>query len=111
MKKGNGWTWDENIKSAEEAKAAGYDDYRAPGSVIENASIGEQKGIGRILLGDNGQAGYVPTNNVIVTGLEKFSNWLQSLQQKDGSIGSGKGSKFFGRYFAVIGLCWTIKDK
>jgi len=89
VKKGNTWTWNEDIKSAEQAKTEGYDDYRAPGSVIESASIGEQKGKGSVLLGDNGQASYVPTSNIIVTGFEKFSKWLQSFQQKDGAIGSG----------------------
>ncbi|KIA88616.1 hypothetical protein OC25_25970, partial [Pedobacter kyungheensis] len=89
VKKGNTWTWDENINTAEQAKTAGYDDYRAPGSIIETASIGEQKAKGSVLLGENGQASYVPTNNIIVTGFEMLSNWLQSFQQKDSPIGSG----------------------
>lgn len=63
-KKGNIWSWDDNIKSPEQAKAAGYDDYRAPGSIVTNTKLGEDGKPGNIYLGENSSDAYYVLNTV-----------------------------------------------
>jgi RHS repeat-associated protein len=73
------WRWDENIKSEEQAKAEGYDGYKAPGSIIDNAKI---SGLG----GADGQTsvylGFGPNDysftwpNKTVTPFQIGTEWL-----------------------------------
>jgi RHS repeat-associated protein len=65
-KKGNVWTWDKNIKTKEEAKTAGYDDYRAPGSIVGNAKVGKDGAVGNVYLGDNSSDVFYTLNTVEV---------------------------------------------
>ncbi|MBB6240467.1 hypothetical protein HDC90_005144 [Pedobacter sp. AK013] len=63
VKKNNRWTFDENIKTAEQATNAGYDDYKAPGSVV-SAKLGDDGEVGSIYLGASGSdVHYVTADN------------------------------------------------
>lgn len=92
VKRDDKWMWDASITSSEQAAQAGYEDYRAPGSVVSNAKIGPNGAVGNVALGDDGQAFYT-LDEVTVTNktdyLASFENWFMRQQQKDGSIGSG----------------------
>ncbi len=85
VKKGDQWMWDENITSAEQATAAGYDDYRAPGSIIDNATInGESGSNGKssVYLGQNANDVSHTYPNSTVTPFQVGTEWL-----------SGEGSR------------------
>jgi hypothetical protein len=73
---GTNWSWDENVKSEEQAKAAGYDSYFAPGSRIENASInGGEAGV--VFMGYSANDfGYDESN---------FTNWNAQHSSEYGS--------------------------
>jgi len=79
VKKDGKWTWDENITSAEQAKAAGYDDYRAPGSIIDNAMINGKTGSGgktSVYLGQNSNDVSFTYPNSTVTPFQVGTEWL-----------------------------------
>lgn len=62
VKKDNRWTFDDNIKTAEQATNAGYDDYKAPGSVVK-AKLGDDGEVGSVYLGENAaDTHYVSSN-------------------------------------------------
>lgn len=89
VKKDEKWLWNADITSAEQATKAGYEDYRAPGSVIDNAKLGPNGATGSVLLGENGIASYVSYNKAAPGLLQRFENWFKSLQSKDGEIANG----------------------
>jgi len=68
VKKGNIWRWDDNVTSAEQAKAAGYDDFRAPGSIVEGARVGNDGKVGDVFLGDNASDVFYVMKPVEITG-------------------------------------------
>lgn len=73
------WSWDDNIKNAEQAKAAGYDDYRAPGSIIDNAKIGGVSGSDgktSVYLGQNANDVSFTYPNSTVTPFQVGTEWL-----------------------------------
>lgn len=79
VKKGDQWMWDENITSAEQATAAGYDDYRAPGSIIDNATInGERGNNGKssVYLGQNASDVSHTYPNSTITPFQVGKEWL-----------------------------------
>ncbi len=73
------WKWDDNIKSADQAKAAGYDDYKAPGSIIDNAKIGGVGGTDgktSVYLGQNAKDVSFTYPNKTVTPFQVGTEWL-----------------------------------
>ncbi|MFV0290431.1 MAG: RHS repeat-associated core domain-containing protein [Mangrovibacterium sp.] len=73
------WKWDDNIKSADQAKAAGYDDYRAPDSIIDNAKIGGASGTDgktSVRLGQNAKDVSFTWPNKTVTPFQVGTEWL-----------------------------------
>ncbi|RNL69198.1 hypothetical protein ED312_22645 [Sinomicrobium pectinilyticum] len=94
VKKCNTWSWDDDIISMEQAKAAGYDDYHAPGSIIDNAKIGDGEP-GSVYLGyDKTDFSYTPSNKE-VTPWQVGTEWL---------IGAGPRHRDFknGDYFTEL---------
>ncbi len=69
------WSWNENITSAEQAKAAGYDDYKAPGSIIDNAKIGGGEK-GSVYLGYSASDFSYTYSNNTVTPFQVGTEWL-----------------------------------
>jgi RHS repeat-associated protein len=67
VKKDNTWTYNENIKTSEQSKAAGYDDFVENGSTIENARIGKDGRFGAVYLGNSSSDVAYSENN--------FTNW------------------------------------
>ena len=65
--KDNTWTYNENIKTSEQAKAAGYDDFVENGSTIDNAKIGKDGRVGAVYLGHSATDVAYSENN--------FTNW------------------------------------
>jgi RHS repeat-associated protein len=61
VKKDNKWTYDANIKTAEQAKAAGADDFAKNGTVLSNANINGGDA-GYVRLNDGGTADYLPND-------------------------------------------------
>jgi hypothetical protein len=92
-KRGNTWVWDENVKTAEEASEAGYSDYRTPGSVIENASIGVDGMVGSVYLGYGSSDVHYTLSEVTIeyspNPISDFERWFRRQQSKDITIGSG----------------------
>ncbi len=73
------WKWDDYIKSADQAKAAGYDDYKARGSIIDNAKIGGVGGTDgktSVYLGNNKSDGSFTYPNKTVTPFQVGTEWL-----------------------------------
>ncbi|WP_394347501.1 RHS repeat-associated core domain-containing protein [Pedobacter polaris] len=93
VKSGNTWVWREDITSAEQAKEQGFDDYRAPGSILSNAKIGTNGATGAVRLGDNASdVSYIVTSNSEKQEpgfFDKLAGWLSSFQSKDASVGEG----------------------
>jgi RHS repeat-associated protein len=61
VKKDNKWTYDANIKTAEQAKAAGADDFAKNGTVLSNANINGGE-TGYVRLNEGGTADYLPND-------------------------------------------------
>jgi RHS repeat-associated protein len=73
------WKWDDNIKSAEQAKAAGYDSYAAPGSILANGKINGQTGSDgktSLYLGHNAKDYSLTYPNKTVTPFQVGTEWL-----------------------------------
>eukprot|EP01137_Pigoraptor_chileana_P018601 Opistho-2@78332 len=111
VKEGNTWKWDEDITSAEQAKAAGYDDYRAPGSIIEGAKIGSEGKVGDILLGNNASDAFYVMKPVEISGRSTSSEnentpWMPIATSQLGvreSTGKNDGVAV-DKYLATAGL-------
>ena len=98
------WSWNENINSAEEAKAAGYDDYKAPGSTIENAKIGDGPSA-TVYLGYNakdvGYDGSTFTNWSNVNG-SNYDTQAEAYQAWQSHSGYHTGEGWFDRTMRVM---------
>ena len=73
------WSWNDNISSLEEAQKAGFADYRAPGSIIDNATInGKQgsNGMTSVYLGYSEKDYSYTWPNSTVTPFEVGTEWL-----------------------------------
>ena len=73
------WTWDDNVKSMNEAKQAGYFDYLEPGSIINNGTINGhvgEDGKTSVYLGYNKNDGSFTWPNSKVTPFEVGTEWL-----------------------------------
>jgi hypothetical protein len=86
------WKWDDNIKSADQAKAAGYDDYKAPGSIIDNAKIGGVGGTDgktSVYLGNNAKDVSFTYPNKTVTPFQVGTEWLSGEGPRNRSFTNG----------------------
>ena len=86
------WTWDDNIKSADQAKTAGYDDYRAPGSIIDNAKIGSSSGSDgktSVYLGNSKNDVSYTYPNSTVTPFQVGTEWLSGTGPRDRTFKDG----------------------
>jgi len=72
IKKDNAWTYDANITTAAQAKAAGADAFAKNGSVVSDAKIGADGEAGYVRLNAGGTAEYMPDN--LTTAMVNFSN-------------------------------------
>ncbi|MDP9961398.1 hypothetical protein J2T04_003296 [Chryseobacterium lathyri] len=72
FKKDNQWTYDANITTAAQAKAAGADAFAKNGSVVSDAKIGADGEAGYVRLNAGGTAEYMPDN--LTTAMVNFSN-------------------------------------
>ncbi|KFF21498.1 hypothetical protein IW22_05920 [Chryseobacterium sp. JM1] len=72
IKKDNQWTYDANITTAAQAKAAGADTFAKNGSVVSDAKIGSDGEAGYVRLNAGGTAEYMPDN--LSTAMVNFSN-------------------------------------
>lgn len=73
------WTWDDNVKSMNEAKQAGYFDYLEPGSIIDNGTINGhvgEDGKTSVYLGYNKNDVSFTWPNSKVTPFEVGTEWL-----------------------------------
>jgi len=82
------WSWDDNIKSADQAKAAGYDDYKAPGSIIDNSRIGGGE-LGSVYLGNSKNDVSYTTPNKTVTPFQVGTEWLSGEGPRHRDFTSG----------------------
>ena len=92
VKKDGKWTWDDNITSAEQATTAGYDDYRAPGSIVDNATInGQSGGDGKtsVYLGQNANDVSHTYPNSTVTPFQVGTEWLSGEGPRNRSFTNG----------------------
>jgi RHS repeat-associated protein len=86
------WKWDDNIKSADQAKAAGYDDYKAPGSIIDNAKIGGVSGTDgktSVYLGNSKNDVSFTYPNKTVTPFQVGTEWLSGEGPRNRSFTNG----------------------
>jgi len=105
------WIWKEKIKTPEQAKKAGYKEYKAPNSVVDNPDYnkvvdkktGVADGNKRILLGDNGKI------FVGVLGLEVKSNINPSID--DGHVWIGLYDVEFKEKILSYGLWPDFNEK
>jgi hypothetical protein len=84
--------WDDNIKSAEQAKAAGFDAYKAPGSIIDNAKIGGQTGTDgktSVYLGNSKTDFSFTWPNSTVTPFQVGTEWLSGTGPRNRSFTNG----------------------
>ena len=72
IKKDNTWTYNANITTAAQAKAAGADAFAKNGSVISDSKIGANGEAGYVRLNAGGTAEYMPDN--LSTAMVNFSN-------------------------------------
>ncbi|MFV0507368.1 MAG: RHS repeat-associated core domain-containing protein, partial [Bacteroidales bacterium] len=73
------WSWNDYITSEEQAKAAGYDDYKAPGAIIDNAKINETSGTDgktSVYLGNSAADVSFTWPNSTVTPFQVGTEWL-----------------------------------
>ncbi|WP_262484612.1 hypothetical protein [Chryseobacterium sp. JV274] len=82
IQKDNQWTYDANITTAAQAKAAGADAFAKNGSVISDAKIGAEGEAGYVRLNAGGTAEYMPDN--LSTAMVSFSN-----ETLGGTVSSG----------------------
>lgn len=86
------WKWDDNITSLEQAKAAGYDDYRAPGSIIDNAKINGTSGTDgktSVYLGNSAKDVSFTYPNSTVTPFQVGTEWLSGTGPRHRDFTSG----------------------
>ncbi|MDI3322371.1 glycohydrolase toxin TNT-related protein [Pinibacter soli] len=102
---GTNWSWDENVKSEEQAKAAGYDSYLAPGSRIENGSInGGASGV--VFMGYSANdLGYDESNftNWNAQHGSEYSNRTEAYRAWQSNPNYHYGEGFWDKTFRTIG--------
>jgi RHS repeat-associated protein len=102
VKKNGKWTYQEKITSPAEAQAAGYDDFRANGSIISNAKIGSGS-TGDIYLGAGGNARYASAEDyAVANGGKDFGNSFWNNTQGGAYLYSG-GFDYDSRYAGING--------
>lgn len=75
IKKDNTWTYDANITTAAQAKAAGADDFAKNGSVISDAKIGSNGESGYVKLGEGGSASYSDFNGYVGSVMNQIQSY------------------------------------
>jgi len=86
------WGWDDNITSLEQAKAVGYDDYRAPGSIIDNAKINGASGTDgktSVYLGNSASDVSFTWPNSTVTPFQVGTEWLSGTGPRKRNFTNG----------------------
>ncbi|MFZ6663658.1 RHS repeat-associated core domain-containing protein [Peijinzhouia sedimentorum] len=86
------WSWDDNITSLEQAKAAGYDDYKAPGSIIDNGKINGASGTDEktsIYLGQSANDVSFTYPNSTVTPFQVGTEWLSGTGPRNREFTNG----------------------
>ncbi|WP_284464730.1 DUF6443 domain-containing protein [Chryseobacterium sp.] len=75
IKKDNQWTYDANITTAAQAKAAGADDFAKNGTVISDAKIGANGEGGYVKLGEGGNASYSDFNGYVGSVMNQIQSY------------------------------------
>ncbi|WP_312993583.1 RHS repeat-associated core domain-containing protein, partial [Chryseobacterium flavum] len=75
IKKDNQWTYDANITTAAQAKAAGADDFAKNGTVISDAKIGSSGEVGYVKLSEGGNASYSDFNGYIGSVMNQIQSY------------------------------------
>lgn len=102
VKKGNKWSYVESITTPAQAKAAGYDDFRANGSIISNARIGSGS-IGDVYLGAGGNSHYATAEDyTLANGGKSFGNSFWNGNQGGAYLYSG-GFSYDSKYAGISG--------
>lgn len=102
VKKGNEWTYVESIKTSAQASAAGYDDFKANGSILSNSRIGSGDR-GDVYLGAGGDAHYATAEDyAVANGGKDFGNSFWNGTQGGAYLYSG-GFNYDSTYAGLSG--------
>lgn len=82
------WAWNDNVSSLEEAQKLGYSDYRAKGSILDNAKIGKGD-YGSVYLGYSSDDISYTTSNKEVTPWQVGVEWLSGEGPRDRQFQDG----------------------
>ena len=102
VKKGNKWSYVESITTPAQATAAGYDDFRANGSILSNARIGSGS-TGDVCLGAGGNSHYATAEDyALANGGKSFGNSFWNGNQGGAYLYSG-GFSYDSKYAGISG--------
>ncbi len=102
VKKDGKWTYNESITSAAQATAAGYDDFRSNGSILNNARIGSGS-TGDVYLGAGGDSHYATAEDyALANGEKSFGNSFWNDTQGGSYLYSG-GFNYNSTYAGISG--------
>jgi hypothetical protein len=88
--KGEDGTWSYNKDvTADNYKDMGYSDYRADGSILDNAKIGKDGAVGSVYLGNSASDVSYTKSNKEVTPFEVGKEWLSGQGPRDRSFTNG----------------------